>query len=190
MGIRTGFFAPRIWLKLSKVAMKLSKASIAVVDTPGLTVADAAAIAQRHAASLGMRNQRLGLIIVDDLDSLHDPKTSRYTADQLLALATDWKKTAQNLKVPVIVTARHTAFADSGQVDQHGPSMNDSLQSAALARVADVLIYVHRDPNRHPDSYEPEENVELICKKTTRHGFESRIEATFDPNCARFSNRR
>ena len=181
MEMRSGFWPRKHRLTIDKAAARLSKAPISVIDTPALTTADAAALAREHSDSLGQKNKRLGLIIVDDIDAFNAPTMSRQSADRLYATAMEWKKTAQNLQVPVLATARHMTF------NQHRPMETDSLQSAVWARVADVLIYVYREPSPSLDSPEPANCAKLFCVKNV-HGRESCVEVDFNRRCGRFSD--
>ena len=156
----------------------LSKAPIYIDDKPGNNILAMRAVARRL-----KREKGIGLIIVDYLQ-LMAPTTTRATdslVQQVTEISRSLKSLARELKVPVIALSQL-----SRAVEQRGgkPRLSDLRDSGSIEQDADVVIFIHREDKRNPDSDRP--NIAEILIEKHRNGPTGKTELYFDEKRATF----
>ena len=156
----------------------LSKAPIYIDDKPGNNILSMRAVARRL-----KREKGIGLIIVDYLQLM--APTSTKASDSLVQQTTEisrsLKSLARELKVPVIALSQL-----SRAVEQRGgkPRLSDLRDSGSIEQDADVVMFIHREDKRNPDSDRP--NIAEILIEKHRNGPTGKTELYFDEKRATF----
>lgn len=156
----------------------LSKAPIYIDDKPGNNILAMRAVARRL-----KRERGIGLIVVDYLQLM--APTSTKASDSLVQQTTEisrsLKALARELKVPVIALSQL-----SRAVEQRGgkPRLSDLRDSGSIEQDADIVMFIHRDDKRNPDSERP--NIAEILIEKHRNGPTGMVELFFDEKRATF----
>lgn len=150
----------------------LSKAPIFIDDKPGNNILAMRAVARRL-----KREHGIGLIIVDYLQ-LMAPTTTKNTdsmVQQVTEISRSLKGLARELKVPVLALSQL-----SRAVEQRGgkPRLSDLRDSGSIEQDADVVMFIHREDKRNPDSDRP--NIAEILVEKHRNGPTGMVELFFD----------
>ncbi len=150
----------------------LSKAPIFIDDKPGNNILAMRAVARRL-----KRDRNIGLIIVDYLQLMvpTNSKASDSMVQQVTEISRSLKSLARELKVPVIALSQL-----SRDVEKRGgkPRLSDLRDSGSIEQDADVVMFIHRDDKRNPESDRP--NIAEILIEKHRNGPTGRTELYFD----------
>lgn len=156
----------------------LSKAPIYIDDKPGNNILSMRAVARRL-----KRERGIGLIIVDYLQLMAptNTKNSDSMVQQVTEISRSLKSLARELNVPVLALSQL-----SRAVEQRGgkPRLSDLRDSGSIEQDADVVMFIHRDDKRNPDSDKP--NIAEILVEKHRNGPTGRAELYFDDTRATF----
>jgi replicative DNA helicase len=156
----------------------LSKAPIYIDDKPGNNILAMRAVARRL-----KRERGIGLIIVDYLQLMAptNTKNSDSMVQQVTEISRSLKSLARELDVPVIALSQL-----SRAVEQRGgtPRLSDLRDSGSIEQDADVVMFIHRDDKRNPDSDKP--NIAEILIEKHRNGPTGKTELYFDETRATF----
>ena len=100
---------------------------------------------------------------------------------QVTEISRSLKALARELKVPVLALSQL-----SRAVEQRGgkPRLSDLRDSGSIEQDADVVMFIHRDDKRNPDSDKP--GVAEILIEKHRNGPTGKIELYFDEKRATF----
>lgn len=156
----------------------LSKAPIFIDDKPGNNILAMRAVARRL-----KRERGIGMIVVDYLQLM--APTSTKASDSLVQQTTEisrsLKALARELKVPVIALSQL-----SRAVEQRGgkPRLSDLRDSGSIEQDADIVMFIHRDDKRNPDSDRP--NIAEVLIEKHRNGPTGMVELFFDEKRATF----
>lgn len=151
----------------------LSKAPIYIDDKPGNNILSMRAVARRL-----KRERGIGLIVVDYLQLMAPSgglKASDSMVQQVTEISRSLKSLARELEVPVLALSQL-----SRAVEQRGgkPRLSDLRDSGSIEQDADVVMFIHRDDKRNPDSDRP--NIAEILIEKHRNGPTGRVELYFD----------
>ena len=156
----------------------LSKAPIFIDDKPGNNILAMRAVARRL-----KREKGIGLIIVDYLQLMAptSTKASESLVQQVTEISRSLKGLARELKVPVIALSQL-----SRAVETRGgkPRLSDLRDSGSIEQDADVVMFIHREDKRNPDSDRP--NIAEILIEKHRNGPTGKTELYFDEKRATF----
>ena len=156
----------------------LSKAPIFIDDKPGNNILAMRAVARRL-----MRDRGIGLIIVDYLQLMAptSTKVSDSLVQQVTEISRSLKSLARELKVPVIALSQL-----SRAVETRGgrPRLSDLRDSGSIEQDADVVMFIHREDKRNPESDRP--NIAEILIEKHRNGPTGKTELYFDEKRATF----
>jgi replicative DNA helicase len=177
--IRTGaVHAEEDFNKIRDALENLSKAPIYIDDKPGNNILAMRAVARRL-----KRERGIGLIIVDYLQLMAPTNTrnSDSMVQQVTEISRSLKGLARELEVPVIAMSQL-----SRAVEQRGgkPRLSDLRDSGSIEQDADVVMFIHRDDKRNPESDKP--NIAEILVEKHRNGPTGKIELYFDEKRATF----
>src|SRR3989339_1125006 len=154
----------------------LSKAPIYIDDQPGNNILKMRSVARR------LKNEKgLGLIVVDYLQLMVTTKNYDSMVNQVTEISRSLKNLARELEVPVIALS-HLSRA----VEQRGgkPKLSDLRDSGSIEQDADVVMFIHREDKRNPESERP--NVAEILIEKHRNGPTGKTELYFDEKRATF----
>ncbi|HWH07296.1 MAG TPA: replicative DNA helicase [Candidatus Paceibacterota bacterium] len=155
----------------------LSKAPIFIDDKPANNILAMRAVARRL-----KREQGIGLIVVDYLQLMAPTNTKTdNVVQQVTEISRSLKQLARELQVPVLALSQL-----SRAVEQRGgkPRLSDLRDSGSIEQDADVVMFIHRDDKRNPDSDRP--NVAEILVEKHRNGPTGHVELYFDEKRATF----
>ena len=156
----------------------LSKAPIFIDDKPGNNILAMRAVARRL-----KREKNIGLLIVDYLQLMSptSTKASDSLVQQVTEISRSLKGLARELKVPVIALSQL-----SRAVEQRGgkPRLSDLRDSGSIEQDADVVMFIHREDKRNPESDRP--NIAEILIEKHRNGPTGKTELYFDEKRATF----
>lgn len=177
--MRTGAIrAEADFAKIRDALETLSKAPIFIDDKPGNNILAMRAVARRL-----KREHDVGLIIVDYLQLMAPTNTraSDSLVQQVTEISRSLKSLARELNVPVLALSQL-----SRAVEQRGgkPRLSDLRDSGSLEQDADVVMFIHREDKRNPDSDKP--NIAEILIEKHRNGPTGKTELYFDDKRATF----
>ena len=133
---------------MGDVAQALSRLPIAVDDRPAQTLWSV-----RHHARSASRRGELGVIVVDYLQLMLPPRTSRAQRhEQVAEMSRGLKILAKEMRVPVVALSQLNRKSE--ERDGKRPSMADLRESGAVEQDADVIMLLHRDEEQAPDVLE------------------------------------
>lgn len=177
--MRTGRIRAEEDLAKIRDAMELlSKAPIYIDDKPGNNILAMRAVARRL-----KRERDIGLIIVDYLQLMAptNTKASDSMVQQVTEISRSLKSLARELNVPVLALSQL-----SRAVEQRGgrPRLSDLRDSGSIEQDADVVMFIHREDKRNPDSDKP--GIAEILIEKHRNGPTGKTELYFDEKRATF----
>lgn len=171
--IRTGAVrAEEEFSRIRDALEVLSKAPIYIDDKPGNNILAMRAVARRL-----KRERGIGLIVVDYLQLMAPvgTKASDSLVQQVTEISRSLKSLARELEVPVLALSQL-----SRAVEQRGgkPRLSDLRDSGSIEQDADVVMFIHREDKRNPDSDRP--NIAEILVEKHRNGPTGKVELYFD----------
>ncbi len=156
----------------------LSKAPIYIDDKPGNNILAMRAVARRL-----KRERGIGLLVVDYLQLMAPvgAKASDSLVQQVTEISRSLKSLARELHVPVLALSQL-----SRAVEQRGgkPRLSDLRDSGSIEQDADVVMFIHRDDKRNPESDRP--NIAEILIEKHRNGPTGKVDLYFDEKRATF----
>jgi len=167
--------------KIRDALDKLSKAPIYIDDSPGNNILKMRSVSRRLKSE-----KNLGLIIVDYLQ-LMVPTASRGSdsmVQQVTEISRSLKGLARELDVPVLALSQL-----SRAVEQRGgkPRLSDLRDSGSIEQDADVVMFIHREPNENEEEGGRSQIAEILIEKH-RNGPTGRVELFFDQQKTSFLN--
>src|SRR3989338_3800467 len=158
----------------------LSKAPIYIDDKPGNNILAMRAVARRL-----KRERGIGLLVVDYLQLMAPTSTraSDSLVQQVTEISRSLKSLARELEVPVLALSQL-----SRAVETRGgkPRLSDLRDSGSIEQDADVVMFIHREDKRNPESDRP--GIAEILVEKHRNGPTGKIELFFDEKRATFQN--
>lgn len=160
------------WDVVGEVGAALAKLPIAV-DERCQTTWDV-----RHHARSVARKGELGVIVVDYLQLMKSPRNNdrRSRQEQVSDMSREMKLLAREMQVPVVVLCQLNRESE-GRTDGM-PRMSDLRESGALEQDADVILLLHRDPEKAGD-------VLNIGVPKNRHGQIGALQLAWEGHYAR-----
>lgn len=145
--MESGDLDDEAWDKLRHATVTLGQAEVAICDTPRQSLGQI-----RSGIRDLTRRANVGLVIVDYLQ-LIDPTDRRVPREQQVAeFSRVLKQIAKEFEVPVVALAQLNRGPE--QRSDKKPMLSDVRESGAIESDADVVILLHRPPDRE---------WELIC---------------------------
>ncbi|CAA6603789.1 Replicative DNA helicase [Rhodospirillaceae bacterium LM-1] len=130
------------FISLIQAGQDLQKLKLIIDDSPALTVSSLRTKARRLARIHG-----LGLIVIDDLQSLRASALSRMEkrSQEIGAITKDLKALAMELNVPVLALSQLSRAVE--QRENKHPQLADFSESGSIEQDADVVLFVFREQN-------------------------------------------
>jgi replicative DNA helicase len=138
--IRRGDIGKSDFPRLVEVSNRLNLLPFFIDDTPALSVP-----ALRTRARRLMRQEGLGLIIIDYLQLLSSPgkKSAENRVLELSEITRGLKALAKELNVPVIACSQLSRAVE--QRDDKRPQLSDLRESGSIEQDSDVVMFVYRE---------------------------------------------
>lgn len=179
--IRTGDLTGAEWKDVMESAVTIGDSPLYLYDKSGITVTEMASICRK----LKMRDDRLGLIIIDYLQLMSGGKRSESRQQEISAISRSLKVLARELKVPIIALSQLSRAVESR--DDKKPMLSDLRESGAIEQDADVVMFIYRE-----DYYLKEESTrpgmaDIIIAKQ-RNGATGTVELVWLGQYTKFAN--
>jgi len=176
--MRTGTFQEPDWEKLTMAIATLSKASIYIDDTPGITVSQIRSKCRRLKAEAG-----LGIILIDYLQLIQGSgKENRQ--QEISAISRTLKGIARELNCTVIALSQLSRAVEQRQDKR--PMLSDLRESGSIEQDADIVAFLYRDDYYDHES-ENKNVIEILIAKQ-RNGPVGKVELAFLKEYNKFVN--
>jgi replicative DNA helicase len=130
------------WHRLHQACDTLTRASIYIDDTPGLTMLQLRAKARRLKARYD-----IDAIVIDYLQLLTSGRRAESRQQEVSEISRGIKAMARELEVPVLTLSQLNRAAE--QREGHRPRMSDLRESGSIEQDADVITMLHREEYYH-----------------------------------------
>ena len=149
------------WERVNKAQAHLLKLPLEVDDRGSIRVAQI-----RAKVRTLQRRGDLGLVVIDYLQLMRAGGRVESRQQEVSEMSRALKLMAKELQVPVLALSQLNRGAAAGP--ERMPQMSDLRESGSLEQDADVVILLHRDQEREPDTL-----LMLVAKN--RHGPNDRV---------------
>lgn len=150
--LKKGKLARRDWDDINDALDVLSKATIHIDDTAGVSIMEMKSKCRRLKAEAG-----LDLVIIDYLQLMNPEGRADSRTQEISVISRNLKLLARELDVPVIVLSQ-LSRAPETRTD-HRPMLSDLRESGSIEQDADIVLFLYRD-----DYYNKEEAVPGECE--------------------------
>jgi len=181
--LRTGKLQPDEFSRLVETADRVSRSSLFIDESPGLTPSELRANARRLARKCG----KLGLIVVDYLQLMSGSNGSdgENRATELGEISRGLKMLAKELQCPVIALSQLSRGVE--QRPDKKPMMSDLRESGAIEQDADVIMFIYRDDYYKKELSKEPGVAEIIIAKQ-RNGPTGSVKLAFLKNITKFES--
>jgi replicative DNA helicase len=179
--LRTGKLQADDWPRLTAACDKLAKAPIYVDDTASITMMEIRSKLRR----LKMREQSLGLVIVDYLQLMTSGTTVENRVQEVSQISRALKVLARDLDVPIIALSQLSRAVE--QRHDKRPILSDLRESGSIEQDADLVMFVYRDEYYNPEETDSAGIAELLLAKH-RNGATGTEKVAFQKRYAKFSD--
>jgi len=168
------------WERLLESSDYLRRLPVFIDDTPGLSIGELRARAQR----LKAEHPDLALIVIDYLQLMkgEDKRSSR--EQQISSISRGLKGLAKDVECPVVALSQLNRGVESRQ--EKRPLVSDLRESGAIEQDADVILFLYRDDYYNPDSMDKGLAEVIIAKQ--RNGPTGTVKLAFQGQYTRFDN--
>jgi replicative DNA helicase len=153
-------------------------------DQAGITVREITAMVDRH---LSRSNQKLDLLIVDYLQLMTSPESSRAAkqseAVRIGEISRGFKLLAKDHGIPVVVLSQLNREVEHRQGGR--PQLSDLRDSGAIEQDADIVMFIHRKMKAVMEGDEEDRSAELLLAKH-RNGPTGAVGLYFEGEYARY----
>jgi replicative DNA helicase len=180
--VRQGTLTDDDFTALAQAGGALATYPIYIDDTPALTLLEMRSKARRL-----VREQQIGLVIVDYLQLMRSPAYSKDRVQEVSDISRSLKGLARELKVPVMALSQ-LSRASEQRGGERKPILSDLRDSGAIEQDADIVIFLHRAEMYEimdRDGNPTEGKAELIVAKH-RNGPTGHLRMRFNKASTRF----
>lgn len=175
--LRTGELSGDDWVRIAVASQVLSKASIYLDDTAGISVGEMKAKVRRL--------KKVDLVIIDYLQLMSTGRHSDNRVQEISEITRNLKIMAKELNVPVITISQLSRGPESRA--DHRPILSDLRESGSIEQDADIVMLLYRE-----DYYAREESEERGIAQCdvakNRHGEVGVVRLGWDNRYTRFNN--
>jgi len=176
--LKTGNLERKDWDQIHIALDTLSKTSIYIDDTPGITAMEIKNKCRRLKAEKG-----LDLIVIDYLQLMAFEGRSESRQQEITALSRFLKLLAREMDCPVIVLSQLSRAPE--QRTDHRPILSDLRESGSIEQDADIVMFLYRDEYYNPETTDKPNVCEVIIAKQ-RSGPTGTVELTWLGKYTRF----
>jgi replicative DNA helicase len=177
--LRTGNMNDADWARMASVTKAMENAKLRIDPTPALSPMEL-----RSRARKVMREEPLGLIVVDYLQLMQIPGHSENRTTEISTISRMIKALAKELNIPIIALSQLNRTSE-GRPNKR-PMMSDLRESGAIEQDADLIMMIYRDEVYNPDS--PDKGTAELIVTKHRNGAIGMIRLTFVGHHTRFDN--
>jgi replicative DNA helicase len=179
--LRTGALTDEDWDQISMSIGTLSNAPLFIDDTSGISVTEMRTKCRRLKIE-----QNLGLVVIDYLQLMSPPATSRTESRQLeiSEISRSLKGLAKELSIPILVAAQLSRAVES-RSDKR-PMLSDLRESGAIEQDADVVAFLYRDEYYNKETLKKGHAEVIIAKQ--RNGPVGTVELAYLGALTKFAN--
>ncbi len=131
-----------------------------------------------------MEEKGLALIVVDYIQLMEISGSSDNRANQVSEISRSLKSLAKELNVPVLALSQLNR--EVSKRDDKRPRMSDLRDSGSLEQDADLIVFIHREPD--PSSNQQFSDLTEIIISKQRNGPTGKINLTFMGKYTRFED--
>jgi replicative DNA helicase len=179
-----GGFDEHIQARLLKSRDALLELPLYINDQAGITVREITAMVDRH---LSQSNNKLDLLIVDYLQLMSSPESSRAAkqseAVRIGEISRGFKLLAKDHGIPVVVLSQLNREVEHRQGGR--PQLSDLRDSGAIEQDADMVMFIHRKMAPSQEGADDDRQAELIIAKH-RNGPVGSVGLYFEGEYARY----
>ncbi len=176
--LKTGNLERKDWDQIHIALDTLSKTSIYIDDTPGITAMEIKNKCRRLKAEKG-----LDLIVIDYLQLMNFEGRAESRQQEITALSRFLKLLAREMDCPVIVLSQLSRAPE--QRTDHRPILSDLRESGSIEQDADIVMFLYRDEYYNPETTDKPNICEVIIAKQ-RSGPTGTTELTWLGKYTRF----
>ncbi|MGN1452234.1 MAG: replicative DNA helicase [Eubacteriales bacterium] len=176
--LRTANMVKDEWDRLVAGALKLAKMPIYVDDSSNISVAEIKARVRRV--------RDVGLVIIDYLQLIRGGRKDGNRVLEVSDISRALKVMAKELNIPVLCLAQ-LSRASEQRKDDPKPKLSDLRDSGAIEQDADIVLFLYRDEQYHPESAEKNVCDCIIAKN--RHGQTQTVQFQWQGQFTRFTMR-
>jgi replicative DNA helicase len=173
-----------IQARLLKSRDALLELPIYINDQAAITTREITAMVDRH---LSQANQKLDLLIVDYLQLLSSPESSRAAkqseATRIGEISRGFKLLAKDHHLPIVVLSQLNREVEHRQGGR--PQLSDLRDSGAIEQDADMVMFIHRRMQSSSENPDEDRSAELIIAKH-RNGPVGSVGLYFEGEYARY----
>lgn len=176
--LKTGNLERRDWDQIHIALDTLSRTSIYIDDTPGITAMEIKNKCRRLKAEKG-----LDLIVIDYLQLMSYEGRAESRQQEITALSRFLKQLAREMDCPVVVLSQLSRAPE--QRNDHRPILSDLRESGSIEQDADIVMFLYRDEYYNPETTDRPNICEVNIAKQ-RSGPTGSIELTWLGKYTRF----
>lgn len=176
--LKTGNLERQDWDQIHIALDTLSKTSIYIDDTPGITPMEIKNKCRRLKAEKG-----LDLVVIDYLQLMTLEGRTENRQQEITAISRYLKQLAREMDCPVLVLSQLSRAPE--QRSDHRPILSDLRESGSIEQDADIVMFLYRDEYYFPDTTEKPNICEVNIAKQ-RSGPTGTIELTWLGKYTRF----
>lgn len=175
--LRTGELSGDDWVRIAVASQVLSKASIYIDDTAGISVGEMKAKVRRL--------KKVDLVIIDYLQLMSTGRRSDNRVQEISEITRNLKIMAKELNVPVITISQLSRGPESRA--DHRPILSDLRESGSIEQDADIVMLLYREDYYAREESE-ERNIAQCDVAKNRHGEVGVVRLGWDNRYTRFNN--
>lgn len=176
--LKTGNLERKDWDQIHLALDTLSRTSIYIDDTPGITAMEIKNKCRRLKAEKG-----LDLVVIDYLQLMSFEGRAESRQQEITALSRFLKQLAREMDCPVIVLSQLSRAPEQRQ--DHRPILSDLRESGSIEQDADIVMFLYRDEYYNPETTDKPNICEVNIAKQ-RSGPTGSLELTWLGKYTRF----
>lgn len=178
--LNNGYLTAEQSVTANRCSGMLAELPLWIDDQANLTVA-AIVGGVRRALAAGCV---IGVVCVDYLQLVSATRKRTNRAEDVSEISRGLKLAAKELKLPVVAACQMNRDAEK---ENREPQLRDLRESGSIEQDADVVMFIHRDPQRAREAIQMQLPIptEFLIRKQ-RNGPTGRATLNFHPNIVRF----
>ncbi len=176
--LKTGNLERKDWDQIHIALDTLSRTSIYIDDTPGITAMEIKNKCRRLKAEKG-----LDMVVIDYLQLMSAEGRSESRQQEITALSRFLKQLAREMDCPVVVLSQLSRAPEQRQ--DHRPILSDLRESGSIEQDADIVMFLYRDEYYNPETTDKPNICEVNIAKQ-RSGPTGSVELTWLGKYTRF----
>lgn len=156
--LKTGRLERRDWDDINIALDILSKASIHIDDTAGISIMEMKSKCRRLKAEEG-----LDLVVIDYLQLMNPEGKADSRTQEISVISRNLKLLARELDCPILVLSQ-LSRAPETRTD-HRPMLSDLRESGSIEQDADIVIFLYRDEYYNEDTEAIGECEVIVAKQ-------------------------